>query len=325
VATIRRRGNTWQVQIRRQGSPLLTRTFRLKAEAELWARQREAEIDRGCLPVDTRVLRSHTLASLLERYRRTVTPGKRGANREQYKLRVLLAHPMAQLSLDRLTPSEIATYRDQRLSLVKGDTVRRELAIVQHCLKLATVEWGIALPSNPVSQIKLPAPGRARDRRAAPAELERLLASAIGRAPWLSAMIRLAVQTGMRRGELLSMKWADVDFETRTVRLTRTKNGHPRTVPLSFAALELLRDTPGAGDMVFPITANAFRLAWERLKRRAGVNGLRFHDLRHEAVSRFFEKGLSMPEVAAISGHRDPRMLMRYTHPKAEAIAEKLG
>jgi integrase len=82
---------------------------------------------------------------------------------------------------------------------------------------------------------------------------------------------------------------------------------------------------PHAGERVFGVTANALKLAWERLRRRAGVCGLRFHDLRHEAVGRFFEKGLSMPEVAAISGHKDPRMLMRYTHPKAEAIALKLA
>ena len=81
--------------------------------------------------------------------------------------------------------------------------------------------------------------------------------------------------------------------------------------------------SPHLGDTVFVVSANAVRLAWERLRRRAGL-GLRFHDLRHEAVSRFFEKGLSLPEVAAISGHKDPRMLMRYTHPKAEAIAVKL-
>jgi integrase len=95
-------------------------------------------------------------------------------------------------------------------------------------------------------------------------------------------------------------------------------------IVLSPRALEIIRDTPRVGDTVFVVSANAVRLAWERLKRRAGVSGLRFHDLRHEAVSRFFEKGLNMPEVAAISGHRDPRMLMRYTHPKAAEIAVKL-
>jgi integrase len=75
---------------------------------------------------------------------------------------------------------------------------------------------------------------------------------------------------------------------------------------------------------VFPISANAFRLAWERLRVRAGVTDLHFHDLRHEAISRFFEKGLNVPEVALISGHRDPRMLFRYTHPKPQAIIKKL-
>jgi integrase len=129
----------------------------------------------------------------------------------------------------------------------------------------------------------------------------------------------------MRRGELLAMEWVDVDLGARTVRITKTKNGHPRTVPLSSVAVRLLSGTPRTDGRVFPITANAFRLAWERLRRRAGVIGLRFHDFRHEAVSRFFERGLSMPEVAAVSGHRDPRMLMRYTHPRPEAIADKLG
>ena len=91
-------------------------------------------------------------------------------------------------------------------------------------------------------------------------------------------------------------------------------------MPLSSTAVQTLKHTPHCGDVIFPVTANAFRLAWERLKLRAGVNGLRFHDLRHEAISRFFEKGLNVPEVALISGHRDLRMLLRYTHPMSEGI-----
>ena len=123
----------------------LVRTFRLKADAELWARQREAEIDRGELPVDHRAFaRSRFRAS--KRYRDTVTPRKRGAAQERYKLRILLAHAIAKLSLERLTPAEIAAYRDQRLSVVCGGTVRRELAVLQHCLEVARSEWGIKLP-----------------------------------------------------------------------------------------------------------------------------------------------------------------------------------
>ena len=148
---------------------------------------------------------------------------------------------------------------------------------------------------NPVRQITPPMMNRSRQRRATDGELARLMACAHTRSFWLAAMIQMAVETGMRRSELLSMLWDDVDVSARTIYLAHSKNGHPRTVPLSSAAVRTLETIPRIEARVFPITANAFRLAWERLRARAGVTGLRFHDLRHEAVSRFFEKGLSLP------------------------------
>jgi integrase len=325
MATIRQRKSRWQVQIRRQGHQV-SRTFRLRADAELWARQQEAELDRGGLPTDSRMLRTHTLADLLKRYAAEVVPRKRSADREVYLLRVILRHPVARLSLHLLTTTEIAKYRDHRLALVKGDTVRRELAIVRHCIEVARKEWGFVLPSNPVQQVKMPRAGNPRERRAYPGELEKLLkACEAFRSRWLSAVIQLAVETGMRQSELLAMRWDDLDLAARTVLLRNTKNGFTRTVPLSTRALNVISDMPRCGPTVFTNSANALRLAWERLRRRAGVLELRFHDLRHEAVSRFFEKGLNVPEVAMISGHRDPRMLFRYTHPKAEEVAAKLS
>jgi integrase len=325
MASIRRRGATWQVQVRRHGLRPLTRTFRLKSDAELWGRQREAELDRGDLPVDHRALRSLSLSNLLERYRDTVTPRKRGAAQERYKLRILLAHPIAQQSLERLSAAEVAAYRDERLSVVTAGTVRRELAVLQHCLEIARNEWGLGLPGNPLRQIELPPPSRGRERRATPQELTALLSACrCNRSAWLQTLIQMAVETGMRRGELLAMKWSDVDLTARKVHVTRTKNGYPRTVPLSTHARQTLGNLTQNGDRVFPVTANAVRLAWERLKRRAGVSGLRFHDLRHEAISRFFERGLNVPEVALISGHRDVRMLLRYTHPMNQNILKKL-
>jgi integrase len=325
MATIRRRKSRWQVQIRRQGHQL-SRTFRLRADAELWARQLEAELDRGGLPMHSRMLRAHTLVDLLKRYGAEVVPRKRSADREVYMLRVILRHPVARVSLHLLTAAEIAKYRDHRLTLVKGDTVRRELAIIRHCIEVARNEWGFALPSNPVQQVKMPRAGNPRERRAYPGELEKLLeACKASSCRWLPAVIQLAVETGMRRSELLAMRWDDVDLEARTVLLRNTKNGLPRTVPLSSRALNVIKDMPRCGPTVFTISANALRLAWERLRRRAGVLELRFHDLRHEAVSRFFEKGLNVPEVAMISGHRDLRMLFRYTHPKPEEVAAKLS
>jgi integrase len=159
-------------------------------------------------------------------------------------------------------------------------------------------------------------------------ELERLrTALAKCRNGLLSNVIMFAIHTGMRRGEILSIRWSDINFDASTAHLADTKNGDARTVPLSSSALAALpaTDNHAAGERVFPLSPNAVRLAWERLKRRAGVNDLHFHDLRHEAISRFFELGLSIPEVALISGHRDFKMLFRYTHLRPADVAKKLG
>ena len=111
----------------------------------------------------------------------------------------------------------------------------------------------------------------------------------------------MAVETGMRRGELINILWFDVDLNDRTIHIPHTKNGYERTIPLTPEAARVLETVPRYGTTVFPMTSNAVRLAWERLRRRAGITDLHFHDLRHEAVSRFFEKGLSVPEVGAAS------------------------
>jgi len=145
----------------------------------------------------------------------------------------------------------------------------------------------------------------------------------------MAAAIELALETGMRRSELLGGRWSHVDLARRTWFLPQTKNGRSRTVPLSPRALAILESLiyPALdhGTPIIGMTPNALRLTWERLCKRTGVRDLHFHDLRHEAISRFFERGLSVPEVATISGHRDFRMLARYTHLRAEDIARKLA
>ena len=129
----------------------------------------------------------------------------------------------------------------------------------------------------------------------------------------------------MRRSELLGLTWDDIDIKSKTAYLPDTKNGSSRTVPLSSKALAVIRNLDKTQLRLFPVSDNAIRLSWDKLKKRAELKDLRFHDLRHEAISRFFEKGLSIAEVALISGHKDPRMLMRYTHLKAEDVALKLA
>jgi integrase len=325
MATIRKRGSSWQAQVRRQDSQPLSKSFSTKAEAALWARDVERSIDRAEFPANPRELQSVKLVDLISRYETEITAKKRGASQERYKLRVIRAHAISNLPLSKLSPSAICGFRDDRLRQVRAGTVRRELALLQHCLEVSRREWGTPMRANPVQSIALPGPSRARDKRLEDGDGAKLQA-AIGSAHawYLRPLIELAIETGMRRGELLSLLWVDVSLEKRIAHLPNTKNGHPRTVPLTSKAVAALRNLPQTDSRVFPVNGNAVRLAWDRLRKRAGLRDLRFHDLRHEAVSRFFEMGLTIPEVALISGHRDTRMLMRYTHLKPEAVVMKL-
>lgn len=135
---------------------------------------------------------------------------------------------------------------------------------------------------------------------------------------------RLALRTGMRKGEILNLKWEHIDLKRRVLHIPETKNGHSRDIPLCSRSIRVLKSIDQSTHKVFSSTANAVTLSWKRLLKRSRVTNLKFHDLRHEAISRFFELGLSVPEVALISGHKDYRMLFRYTHMKAESVAEKL-
>ncbi len=130
--------------------------------------------------------------------------------------------------------------------------------------------------------------------------------------------VEMAIETGMRRGEILNIKKEHIKNQTLLIPIT--KNGHQRIIPLTERAQYILLKS----ELPFSMSANAVRLAWERLKIKGNIKDLHFHDLRHEAISRFFEKGLSIPEVALISGHKDVRMLFRYTHLKPEDILSKL-
>jgi len=137
-------------------------------------------------------------------------------------------------------------------------------------------------------------------------------------------LIEFAIETGMRRGELLSLQWSDVHIDQSFCHLPITKNGSIRDVPLSGRAKTLLSDLPRDNELVFPIHFEALKGLWKRAIKRAGIDDLHFHYLRHEATSRFFEKDLNVMEVATFTGHKDLTMLQRYTHLRASDIATKL-
>jgi len=328
MSTIRKRGSSWQAQVRRRGITQ-SKTFIQRADAQRWANETERDADRRGLRDNQRILERMTAGDILKRFRDERIPIRRYAQKEGFMLNALLRAGWTQLPLSQLASGSIAAFRDARLKTVKASTVTRELGLAQHILEVARLEWDVPLDSNPIRLVRKPQADPCRERRISDNEINALLI-ACHRAgnSLLKPLALLALETAMRRGELLNARWKHVDWSTSTLLIPVTKNGEPRTIPLSTEAKNVLAGL--AVDWwdeapIFPLSAEAVSLGWRRLTKRAGVVDLNFHDLRHEAISRFFERGLSIPEVALISGHKDPRMLFRYTHLRAADVARKLN
>jgi integrase len=239
------------------------------------------------------------------------------------------------MALDKITGEVVAQYRDARLKEVSPNTVRLELAFLSVVFEQCRKEWGLAV-SNPVRQIRMPKPGKPRQRRLEVGEEEALLqACRESGAHYLQTFVILAIETGMRFGELASVTWADVNLEKRTIFLPDTKNGSPRTVPLSIRALNAIQTQPRSIDgRLFSAKPGSIRSAFLIALYRAQatqpeskifLRELRFHDLRHEAVTRLFERGLNPIEVGMVSGHKTLSMLQRYTHLRSGDLVTKLA
>ena len=328
MATIAKRPNGYQVQIRRKGYPSLSKLFKSHKEARLWGSHFESQMDIGCFKDKTQA-ENTTLGDLLQRYVKEVTPLKKSFRQEKARiLQMLRDDPICLYKMTALTPKVVAAWRDDRLLQVSGSTANRDLALLSHVINTARREWEIHI-DNPISLVRRPKCNKGRERRLVNEEQDVLFneIKSKSRNPYLLPVFQIAIETGMRRGELLGLEWSRVDLERRVIRLIDTKNGDGRSVPLTLKAVEILFSLPkrtGYEMLVFPISANALKLGFQRAVERSGINDLRFHDLRHEAVSRFFEKGLNVMEVASISGHKTLQMLKRYTHMQVSVMLEKI-
>ena len=334
MPTVRKRGDLqWQAIVKRQGIGFASKTFTTKKDAEKWAKITEAEMLRGAY-ISRRDAEKITLAECIERYKKDVLPGLRGAGHEYILNR--LDEAFGKLALAHITPAKVAAHRDARLRQGRTpSTVKKELAKLSVIYKLAAQEWGIGGLENPVLNVARPKEKNSRTRRLEPGELERLLK--VAPAP-VGLLIRLALETAARLGELLALEWRDIDAARRVAVLRGvggrgTKNGDDsRAVPLSSAALVVLQELQALplsidGRVFYWWAGSAsFNKPWARLCKSAEIEDLRFHDLRHEATSRLFEKGVfEGVEVAAITGHKTLQMLKRYTHLRAADLAQKLG
>jgi integrase len=304
----------------------------------MWARAIETEIDRGVF-ISLKEAERTTLSELLLRYSREVSPSKRAAKDDIAKLKWLAKTKVAKLSLANLTPTAIAQHRDERLKEVCTGTVLRDLAVIRSVINHARKEWGFAF-ENPVERVRMPPQSPHRDRVLSADEEIRLLKvltpgplrTADGkfgnatRNPWVRWVMIFALETAMRRGEILTLQWKNVEIARRTAYLPITKNGRPRSVPLSSKAVEVLQTLPRSIDgRVFPVTRWAMEQVFTGACQRAGIADFRFHDLRHTATTRMAKKVPNLIELAGITGHANLSMLKRYYHVTAEELAMKLG
>lgn len=326
MATIRKRGpSQWQAQVRKRGYPVQSKTFSTEQEALAWATVIEAEMIRGVF-VSRSEAEATLIRDLLRRYESEVLPTKRGQAADRSRLKTLdLA--FGPFRLASLTSAQIARFRDQRLQVVGPQTVIHELNLLNRVLKAATMDWGIALPTAlPTSLVRKPKKPRGRDRRVSEEEIQRILSAT--ESAELRAVVTIAVETAMRRNEIASLTWEHVDLKRKVAHLPQTKTDTPRDVPPSRNAIAALQSLQVHQEgRVFTLRADSMSQAFERScePHRAKVPNVRFHDLRHEATSRLFERGLSVMEVAAITGHKTLEMLKRYTHLRAEDLVKKLG
>jgi integrase len=332
MASVRKYGDKWQARVQRKGQPSVAKSFRSKSDALKWARGVESQLDMGIFATKQTMPR---LMPMVDRYVEEVTPTKKGKSQERYRANQLSKTKLANMQLDKITGVVVAQYRDFRLKEVSPNTVRLELAFLSVVFEQCRKEWGLEV-SNPVRQIRMPKPGKPRHRRLEAGEEDALLKACMeSGAHYLQTFVVMAIETGMRFGELAGVTWSNLNLESRTIYLPDAKNGSSRTVPLSTRALNAIQTQPRSiGGRLFSAKPGSIRSAFlialskaqaTQPESKIFLRELRFHDLRHEAVSRLFEKGLNPIEVGMVSGHKTLSMLQRYTHLRSAALVAKLS
>ncbi|OWU78046.1 integrase [Marinibacterium profundimaris] len=317
MASIRKHKSGWRAEVVRKGQRR-SKVLPTRQEAKDWAARQEYEILNA-----QKVAAAAPFGDVLDRYAREVSPGKRGHRWEVIRLERFKKDPIARRQMRELAASDFAEWRDSRLREVSPGTVAREMNLLSSVLTQARREWGM-IHENPMKDVRKPSRPPARDRLVTEAELERMahvagpdLSTATARA---FHAFRFAIETGMRAGEILSLGAETVDTARRVAHLPLTKNGTAREVPLSREAVRLWEALPGPG---FDVSSRSLDSLFRKVRDKAGVEGLTFHDSRHAAVTRLARK-LDVLTLAKVIGHRDIKMLMTYYDETAEDIAKRM-
>lgn len=276
----------------------------------------------------TGLITGKTMGDAFTRYMAEVSPTKQGQRWEVVRLTALQSDPLSAVPLLKLSAVHLAQWRDRRLLQVSPATVNRELNLLSAVLTRARLEWRW-IAANPIGDIRRPTNPPPRDRRISPDEVQKMVQAlgfdgrtVRGKQHELAVAFLLALETALRKGELLGLEWSRVG--ERSLKLDETKNGDRREVPLSSRARELLALLPRVGERCFSLSLESADTLFRRACRKAGIVGLHFHDTRHEAITRLATK-LTVLELARMVGHRDLKSLMIYYNATPAELADKLG
>jgi len=320
MASFRKRNGKWQARIQRKHSPSISQSFYELDTAKKWVRKIEREIDLGLISLKPS---KTSFSNLLIRYQKEILPLKKNTQADFFRINVILKHPLSKLCIEDIKSYDVASFRDNLI--VKGkaaNTVRLYLAIISHLFTVAKTEWGFELIDNPALKIRRPKLPPSSDRRLSDEEIKLICEHT--QSLYLANAIKLALHTGMRLSEIIFLNWKMINIDNRFIRLSVTKNNESRIIPLSKKALLVINTISKDNQRLFPINPHAISVAFRKACKRVGIKSASFHTLRHEAISRLFEKGLNPIEVSAISGHKSMQMLKRYAHIKTSHLLEKM-
>jgi integrase len=337
MASVIQVGKSWRALVRRKGAPVYCKTFKTKAQADAWARQIEADIDRGRAPTAAAVLgRVCLVRDVIQAYRelRDAARPISDSSNEHYMLRALQAG-LGDLDAARLTPADLVGYCSARRDEGAGPyTNNMHISKLGTVLRYAAVAMRVQLPdvvaaARPLLVYQgLIGGGGKRERRPTADELERVVAHlADTRGRLYADCVRFAVLTAMRRGEISRVRWDDVDHTKRLVLVRDRKDprktaGNDQWVPLLGGAYDLVISQPreAGEERVFPVHEQTLSKYFKAACDALSIPDLHFHDLRHEGASRLFEEGFQIQQVALVTGHKDWRHLRRYTQLRPEDL-----
>jgi len=340
MATIRKNGKSWQAVIRKTGRKQQSKCFPLKRDAEAWANIVESEMIRGTF-VDTATANATSLAQCLDDYEEEQTQaGRRSLKQLKSQLNIIRRSDLVKLSLANVTPSDIVKFQKQRMATgIKTATYIKDHNLLHTIFETIQRGWGIHLPKgNPVKLISKPKhkDPTSRSRRLNDGEEGKLLDYLENHTEQIDLVVRFALATGMRRGEILNIRFMDINTAKREINIPVTKTNHPRVIPMLPGVQSLIRwrsrviiakDGEGSitpSRLLFSVKPDSVTQAFARACKAQGIDGLTLHDCRHEAISRLFEQGLDMMEVSLISGHKSFDMLKQYTHLRPQSVLDKL-